>query len=85
MKLSWLPIVLIFFITTAVVVLCIFNSIIYYEIYNNKEPDPTISYTTAKIYFGINIGVGVVVFMLWFWSLYKIFSKMFGKAKYIEA
>ncbi len=81
MEISKLTVVLIFLITTAVVTICIFNSVIYYEIFNNEEPDPTISYNTAKIYFGINIGVGVITFMLWLWSIFKYF----GKSKMISS
>jgi hypothetical protein len=75
MEISRLTVFLIFLITTAVVTICVFNSIIYYEIFNNEEPDPTISYNTAKIYFGINIGVGAITFMLWLWSIYKMIPK----------
>ncbi len=75
MEISRLMVVLIFLITTAVVTTCIFNAIIYHEIYNNEEPDPTISYNTAKIYFGLNIGIGAVTFMLWLWSIYKMLPK----------
>jgi hypothetical protein len=79
MEISYLTVFLIFLITTAVVTVCVFNSIIYYEIFNNNEPDPTISFNTAKIYFGINVGVGAVVFGLWLWSIYK----MLPSAKFI--
>ena len=75
MKISTLIIVIIFIATTLVVGLSIFNAINYYKIFDTEEPSPTISSSAAKIYFGLNIAVGVINFGIWLWCIYKFLPK----------
>ena len=72
MKITRFELFIVFIITTLVVALCVFNSIIYYKIFENDEPNPNVSHRAAKFYFGFNVGIGAITFILWCWSIYKM-------------
>jgi hypothetical protein len=71
MKISNFELLLIFLVTTAVVVITICNAIIYNNIASDDEPTNAVSKTSARWYFWLNIIVCLLAFIIWCWAIYK--------------